>query len=120
MMHYELPDLLPNRLNDDAIAYLGCTLKEIQTMAIFNLIFSIIVLGFLCKALLGLFLVGMGFAFPATIGLTLLMMKGLQKAKQGKPRGYVKQTFLLWCEQKGICQTPYIRYSGQWSIGRLR
>lgn len=117
-MNEDLPDVLPNRLNDNAVAYLGCTLKEIQRLAMMNLVLSIVLLGFLFKVWLGLFLVGMGFAFPATIGLTMVMMKGLQKAKQGKPRGFVKQTFLLWCEQRGIYQSPFIRHDGKWSIGR--
>lgn len=119
-MSYDLPDLLPNRLNDNAVAYLGCTLKEIQLMAAINLVISILLLGFLFKLWLGLFLVGMGLAFPATIGLTIIMMRILQKAKQGRPRGYVKQSFLIRCEQLGIYKTPYIRYSGKWSIGRTR
>lgn len=112
-------DFLPNRLNFDAIVFAGCTMQELQIITISNLVINIILFGSITKLLFGMFLVGMGIAFPTTVGTTWCIAKILQRLKQGKPKGYVKQSILLWCENKGFLQTPFIRRSGKWTVGRF-
>jgi len=114
----DVPDLLPNRLNFDAIVFCGCTMKEMQVIALTSLTFCIVVFGSLMKLLINMFLVGVGIAFPLSVGLSWLIALFFQKAKQGKPKGFVKQTLLLWCEDKGLLAPIYIRRSGHWSVGR--
>ena len=112
------PDLLPNRLNFDAVVFCGCTMKEIQTIAIISLTLCILVLGFLTKLLFNMFLVGMGLAFPVGVGITWLVAHLFQQLKQGKPKGYIKQRFILWCEDNKFIAPIYLRRSGKWSVGR--
>ncbi len=115
---HDSDDFLPNRLNFDVVVFSGCTMKEMQILVLVTLMFSIGVLGGLTKCLISMFLIGVGLSFPATFGLTWFTARLFQKLKQGKPKGYVKQAFLLWCENQGLLKTPYIRRSGVWSIGR--
>ena len=115
----ETPDLLPNRLNFDAVVFCGCTMKEMQLIAILSLTFCVLALGFLMKWLINMFLVGMGLAFPAAVGLSWSIAMIFQRAKQGKPKGFVKQSILLWFEDKGLQQSPFIRRSGKWTVGRF-
>jgi conjugative transfer region protein (TIGR03750 family) len=114
------PDLLPHRLNFDAIVFCGCTMKEMQTIATICLTICILFLGLFTKWLLNMFLLGVGLSFPVAVGLTWCIAQVLQKYKQGKPKGYVKQKLMLWFEDLGLWQTPYVRRSGAWSIGKIR
>jgi len=114
----ETLDLLPNRLNYDAIVFCGCTMKEMQVIAISCLVFCILVLGFLSKMLINMFLIGTGLAFPVGVGLSWGVAGVVQRIKHGKPKGYLKQKFLLWCEDRGIMPAIYVRRSGCWSVGR--
>ncbi len=114
----EKDDFLPNRLNFDAIIFSGCTFKEIQVIAIVSLLFCMFVLGCLTELLFGMILIGVGLAFPVSGGLSWMIALILQKAKQGKPKGYLKQKIYLFFEDRGLLKTPYVRYSGKWSIGR--
>ncbi|HEX4044064.1 MAG TPA: DUF3487 family protein [Gammaproteobacteria bacterium] len=111
-------DLLAHRLNFDAVVFCGCTMKEMQTIVLISLGISIMILGLFTKILMNMFLVGVGLAFPLAVleswGLALFF----QKLKQGKPKGHVKQCFLLWCEDHGLIRPIYLRRSGKWSIGR--
>lgn len=117
-MRDEMPDLLPNRLNFDTIIFSGCTMKELQIFAIVSLISCMLILGFLTKCFFNMVLIGVGLAFPTAIGVAWFMAVIFQKAKQGKPKGYVKQAFLIYCEATGIYKSPYTRRSGKWSLGR--
>ena len=110
-------DLIPNRLNFDAIVFHSCTMKEIQAVVFISLISSIALFGTLFEWWFGLFLAGMGLAFPATVALTWLITRFIQKLKQGKPKGWVKQKRALLLEDWGVKSSPYIRYSGYWTVG---
>lgn len=113
-----IPDVLPNRLNFDAIVFCGCTMKEMQAIAIFSLVTCIFLLGSLTKALFNMFLIGTGLAFPAAVGMSWTLALLLQRLKQGKPQGYLKQLILLKLEDLGLMPNIYIRHSGKWSVGR--
>jgi conjugative transfer region protein (TIGR03750 family) len=115
----ETPDLLPNRLNFDAIVFCGCTMKEMQVIAISCISLCVVTLGFLTKLLFNMFLIGVGLAFPIGVGVTWSVAMLFQRAKQGKPKGYIKQWLLLWCEDKRLLPAIYLRRSGKWSVGRF-
>jgi conjugative transfer region protein (TIGR03750 family) len=114
------PDLLAHRLNFDANVFCGCTMKEMQVIALVSLISCIFILGSLMKCLINLFLVGVGLAFPVAVGLGWVIAHAFQRAKQGKPKGYWKQRFLLSLEDIGFMPALYVRRSGYWSVGRIK
>jgi len=114
----EKPDLLPNRLNFDAVVFCGCTMKEMQVIAMVSLSVCITVLGFLTLFLFNMFLVGVGLAFPIGVGVSWVIAHVFQQAKQGKPKGYVKQRLILWAEDNHFMSDIYLRRSGKWSVGR--
>jgi conjugative transfer region protein (TIGR03750 family) len=114
------PDILPNRLNFDAIVFCGCTMKEMQWIVISSLVVCILLLGFLTKCLFNMFLIGVGIAFPTAVGMSWVIAHIFQRAKQGKPKGYMKQKLLLWGEDKKLFPSIYIRRSGKWSIGKFK
>ena len=117
-MYLDDQDVLAHRLNFDAAIFCGCTLKEMQVIVILNLIVSILLLCCLAKLLINMFLVGVGLAFPVTVGMSWLSATILQKIKYGKPKGYIKQAFTLWLEDLGVITPIYLRRSGKWSGGR--
>ena len=112
------PDMLPTRLNFDAIVFCGCTMKEMQILVITSLISSVSLFGLLMKLLTGMFLLGVAFAFPITVFATWMGALILQRAKQGKPKGYLKQAYLLWKERHGLGKSPFTTRSGKWSTER--
>jgi conjugative transfer region protein (TIGR03750 family) len=115
----EMPDLLPNRLNADAVVFLGCTMKELQWIVIGCLGGSIIILGFTSVLLFHMFMVGVALSFPTTVALTWCVAKVLQRVKQGKAKGFLKQKFLRLCEDKFGIASPYTRRNGKWSVARF-
>ena len=118
MMNNETPDLLPNRLNFDAIVFCGCTMAELQAIGIFSLASSIIVFGTLMKILINIFMVGVAIAFPISIGISWMIASYFQRVKQGRPKGYLKQSILVWLDDKHLVPSIYVRRSGKWSVGR--
>jgi len=117
-MYTQIPDILASRLNFDVIAFRGHTRQEMMAIGFFSLAITILILGTLTKCLWGLFLVGFGLSFPAAIPLGWAIATLLQKLKQGKPKGYVKQSLFIWLDQQGLKKAPFLRRTGPWSIKR--
>ncbi len=115
----DLPDILASRLNFDVILFRGNTRQEMMMIGLLSLVSTVLIFGTLTKILLGMFLIGVGMSFPVSIpvGWSLAIM--MQKFKEGKPKGYVKQQFLLWLESQGIRRSPFVCYSGFWSARRI-
>jgi len=117
-MQNHLPDILASRLNFDVVSFRGNTRQEMILIGVMILILTVSVLGLLTKLLFGLFLVGLGLSFPAAIFVGWIFATVMQKLKDGKPKGYVKQQFFLWLDSQGIKPSPFIRYSGKWQVRR--
>ena len=118
-MQNELPDILASRLNFDVIAFRGNTRQEMIMISLISLFLTVLVLGTLAKLFIGMFLVGVGLSFPTAVPVGWGLATAMQKLKDGKPKGYIKQRLLLWLEDQGIKQSVFIRYSGKWSVIRL-
>jgi len=114
----ESPDILASRLNFDVIAFRGNTRQEMVLIALVSLIITVLILGTLAKLLVGMFLVGLGMSFPAAIPVGWVFATVMQKLKAGKPKGYVKQQFVLWLDKQGIKKSPFVRHSGRWCVKR--
>lgn len=118
-MYEEMPDILASRLNFDVIVFRGNTRREMIVIALVSLALAILIFGVIAKVLIGMFLIGLGLSFPAAIPIGWLFATIMQKLKDGKPKGYVKQQFQLWLDGQGIKSSPFIRYSGKWSVRRF-
>lgn len=118
MKKLEVSDVLATRLNFDAVVFCGCTMKEMQAIGSISLMVCMFMLGSLMEVLIHLFLVGVGLAFPAAVGLSWFVAQIFQRVKQGKPKGYWKQRLLLALEDGYLMPSLYIRRSGYWSVGR--
>lgn len=118
-MYHDTPDILASRLNFDVIVFRGNTRQEMMVIGLISLGSTIIILGTIAKILLGMFLIGLGLSFPAAIPVGWIMATVMQRLKSDKPKGYVKQRFLLWCDDHNIKSSPFIRYSGYWSVKRV-
>ena len=112
-------DVLAHRLDFDIAVYQGCSMFEVVLLAAINFVVAAFVLSSLAGAFLGMPLMGLGAALLLTLYLTRTTAKFVGRYKEGKPPGYIKQRFLLNLEDKGFYQTPYIRRSGRWSVGRF-
>lgn len=115
----DVPDILASRLNFDVILYRGHTRQEMMLIGLMSLAITILILGTIAKLLLGVFLLGLGLSFPVAIPVGWVFATFMQKLKEGKPKGYVKQQWVLWLEQQGIKRSPFVRYSGLWLVRRL-
>lgn len=113
-----IPDILPNRLNFDAVVFCGCTMKEMQTIALVSLISCMVGCSLLAKIFFGLFLIGVGLAFPMTVAMSWCLALVLQRYKQGKPPGFTKQQAIMTLSRYGLAKSPYITDSIKWSLGR--
>lgn len=118
-MQTDLPDILASRLNFDVIAFRGNTRGEMMVIGFISLGFTSFILAALTKMLFGMLLIGVGLSFPLAIPVGWAFATIMQKLKDGKPKGYVKQRFLLWLEDQGIRRSLYIRHSGKWSVRRF-
>ena len=118
-MYDDIPDILASRLNFDVVAFRGNTRQEMMVIGLVSLVITVLMLGTISKLLFGMFLVGVGLSFPAAIPVGWIFSTVMQKLKDGKPKGYVKQSFQLWLEKQGIKSSPFIRYSGKWSVRRF-
>jgi conjugative transfer region protein (TIGR03750 family) len=118
-MYDDLPDILASRLNFDVVAFRGNTRGEMMFIGLLSLVITVLILGVLTKLLFGIFLIGLGLSFPAAIPVGWALATLMQKLKDGKPKGYVKQRFQLWLDNQGIKPSPFIRYSGKWSVRRF-
>ena len=118
-MYEEMPDILASRLNFDVITFRGNTRKEMIVIALVSLALAVLIFGVIAKVLIGMFLIGLGLSFPAAIPIGWLFATIMQKLKDGKPKGYVKQQFQLWLDDQGIKPSPFVRYSGKWSVRRF-
>ena len=119
-MYDDRPDILASRLNFDVIAFRGNTRQEMMAVGIISLAITIFILGIITKLLFNMFLIGVGLSFPASIPAGWLIATILQKLKAGKPKGYVKQSLLLWLDKQRLKKSPFITYSGCWSVRRHR
>jgi len=115
----DCPDILASRLNVEVISFRGNTRREMMVISLVSLIVTVLLLGLLTKLLLGLFLVGVGLSFPVAIPVGWVLATVMQKLKDGKPTGYVKQATLLWLDRHGLKPAPFVRYSGRWSTRRF-
>ena len=114
----ELPDLLPNRLNADAVVFMGCTMKELQWIVIGTLVASVTILGTLAAVFLDMFMVGAALSFPVTVAFTWIFAKFLQRLKQGRPKGYLKQRMWRFLVDVMGAESPYVRREGRWTLGK--
>lgn len=118
MLADDIPDILASRLNFDVIAFRGNTRQEMLWIAMVSLTLTVLVLGTLAKCLIGMFLVGLGLSFPLAVPVGWLFATLMQKLKDGKPKGYVKQQFLIWLDQQGIKPAPFVLHQGKWQVRR--
>jgi len=118
-MNTNQTDLLPTRLNFDAIVFMGCTRKELIWLSLSSIISCALILGVLTKLMFGMLLVGVGLSFPVAVGVTCFGALTLQRLKQGKPKGYLKQSLLIRLERNGIQKSPFVTRSGKWSTERF-
>lgn len=115
----DVPDILASRLNFDVIAFRGNTRQEMMVISMISLVITGLLFGALAKFFFNTFLVGMGLSFPAAIPVGWGLATLMQKLKSQKPKGYVKQHSVLWLERHGIKRSPFITYSGRWSVRRF-
>ena len=118
-MQNELPDMLALRLNFDVIAFRGNTRREMMVISIVSLLSTALIFGTLTHCLFGMFLAGVGLSFPVAIPIGWLLATLMQKLKDGKPKGYVKQRLLLWLDKEGVKKSPFVRHTGSWTVRRF-
>lgn len=117
-MQYDIPDILASRLNFDVIVFRGNTRKELIVIAIVSLLVTAFILGLIAQLILGMMMVGIGLSFPCAIAVGWGIATLMQKLKEGKPKGYLKQKTLLWLDKHGLKKSVFIRHSGKWVIKR--
>ncbi|MBX9706099.1 MAG: TIGR03750 family conjugal transfer protein [Gammaproteobacteria bacterium] len=115
----ELDDILASRLNFDVIVFRGNTRQEMIFIGLISLAITVLIMGTLAKLFIGMFLVGVGVSFPLAIPVGFAFASIMQKLKDNKPKGYVKQQFILWLDKHGIKHAPFIRRSGKWQVRRV-
>ena len=105
------------RINEEPIILRGMTSSELKVAMIVTFIVWLplsISLGIAVgRPMMGLGLVGVG-------GIATILFIGavFQKVKRNKPDGYYQQLVTIAISKTGLKKSPFIKYSGSWSVGR--
>jgi conjugative transfer region protein (TIGR03750 family) len=105
------------RINEEPIIIRGMTSSELRVAMIVTFIIWLplsITLGIAVgRPMMGLGLVGVG-------GIVSILFIGtvFQKVKRNKPDGYYQQLVTISLSKTGLKKSPFLKYSGSWSVGR--
>ncbi|MDC0434760.1 TIGR03750 family conjugal transfer protein [bacterium] len=116
---FEDSAILPRRMNEATIIFMGCTLSEVTTIAVISSIFWVIF-----SVVLGLML-GMAMSLLAgsillIVGTVFLVCKFLGQTKAGKPTGYLAQRIAIKMQRKGLARSHLYIEDGPLHIGRSK
>ena len=110
-------EFLPDRLNRQAVVFLGLTDGELKAVALANLA-AWVPLGGVCGAVLGFAVFGIGTGFLAAVGGVWLAAKTLRRLKRGKPAGYHEDRIRAWLEDRGVVSRTMLRETAAWDVRR--
>jgi len=113
----EINELLPLRLNVEPPIFRGCSLSELMLLVTIGAL-SLVPCSVIVCGLLGYLMMGAGIGLLLVIGWVVLGATVLQKLKRGRPLGFYQLRLRLWMEDLHIRQSPFIRQSQVWDIGR--
>jgi conjugative transfer region protein (TIGR03750 family) len=109
--------ILADRLNTEPAIFKGCSSSElgiiVAVAALLWLPLSLVLAGLAGAITMGFGITGIG------IVATVYVAGGVfQRLKRNRPEGYYQQRLLLWLAEQGLKQSPFVRRSGAWDIGR--
>ncbi len=106
-----------DRMNAEPAIFKGCSTSELLVIAV---VATAVWLpsSLLISALLGAVTMGLGAAGVGIIASVVIVASIFQKLKAGRPDGFYQQRFRIWLADRGIAQSPFIRISQKWDLGR--
>ena len=117
--YFEDSSILPRRMNEPTVIFMGCTLTEMTSISVISSVFWIVT-----SLTIG-FLVGMAMTFLAAsilliIGTVFMLAKYVGQSKAGKPTGYFAQMAKIKAERKGMAKSHLFLQNGELQIGRSK
>ena len=116
-MGLDRDDTLADRLNAEPAIFKGCSSSELGVIVVVAALVWLPV-SLLLAGLLGAVTMGFGLAGVGVVATVIVMASLFQRLKRGRPDGYYQQQFAIWLSEHGMRQSPFIRRTGAWDIGR--
>lgn len=113
----DLSEVLPLRVNEEAVVFRGCTTSEITLIVVASTIFWVVVTGFV-GAMVGEFYLFLGFSLFLVLVTAFIASTIFQRIKRGQAPGHYQHVVSLLLASIGMKRTPFVRTDGQLRIGR--
>ncbi len=110
-------DILADRLNAEPAIFKGCSSSELGMIVAIAIVFWL-PLSLLLAWLLGAITMGFGLAGIGVVVTVIVSATLFQRIKRDRPDGYYQQRIRMFLEDQHLIQTPWVRRSGVWDIGR--
>jgi len=112
-------DLKSDRLNDEVILFMGCTLNETMMVLFISFIIALMVGMPLMLIIFDSFTLSLAVSLILLAPILLVLLMKLSRLKRGKPAGYYHQYIKIRLSKLGLINSPYIMRSGKWSTERI-
>ncbi len=106
-------------LNEEPVVFKGLTDAEIKLVFVAALIAGAPV-GILLALLIGIPMLILVFVFLFPVFAVFIIATVLERARRGKPPGYVEQKLQLLLAEKGLRSAEFIFETRVWGLGRQR
>lgn len=111
-------DLKSDRLNDDVVLFMSCTLQELLVVIGFSLVLGMLLGLVLMKIVVNSFVWGLPVGIFLFFIIFFILASRFAKLKRDKPAGYYKQYLLIRLSKIGLFKLPYVMRTGRWSTQR--
>ncbi len=111
-------DLKSDRLNDDVVLFMSCTLQELLVVIGFSLVLGMFLGVILMKLMVNSFVWGLPVGIFLFFMIFFILVFRFSKLKRDKPSGYYKQYLLIRLSELGFFKLPFVMRTGRWSTQR--
>lgn len=111
-------DLKSDRLNDDVVLFMSCTLQELLVVIGMSLVLGMFFGLVMMKILVGSFVWGLPVGIVFFFIFFFILVYRFSKLKRDKPAGYYQQYLRIKLSKVGLYKSPYLMRTGKWSTER--
>lgn len=111
-------DLKSDRLNDDVVLFMSCTLQELLVVIVASFFLGMAVGTVVMKPLTGSFVWGLPVGIIFFFVFFFILVYRFAKLKRDKPAGYYQQYLRIKLAKMGFLKSPYLVRTGKWSTER--
>lgn len=111
--------VLPNRVNEEAVVYRGCTTTELTAIAAIAQLFWLVVTAVI-GSMLGYVMAAIAFSMLLTVLTVFVAATLFQRIKRGQAPGHYRHVVAMALGRRRWRRSPFVVLDGPLSIGRSR